>query len=203
VHYNIDVVDLSKAEKLHDMVYVFHNFFSDEQCELTMQKSKMGKEHESYKIPKVKTFVKLLKDGVSMEQEKEILNASLKPGPDVLYSDLCITNVQKGAAWGPHEDSMKGRDFNKEGRLFYAGVLYLNDFEGGEIVYPDIKIKYKGKKGDLIIHDCNIWHFVNTVKTEDRYAMTFYIWKKHDDIYEMFLQENGTQEEWDWEALDD
>jgi hypothetical protein len=200
--YKIDIIDLSKAEKLHDMVYVFHNFFSDEQCEITMNKSKNSNKHDSYKIPKVDTFVKILTEGVPMHDEKIILNETLKPGQDVLYSDLCITNVQYNKCWGPHEDSMKGRDFNKEGRLFYAGVLYLNEFEGGEIVYPDIDIKYKGKKGDLVIHDCNVWHFVNRVQTQDRYAMTFYIWKKHDDIYKMFVKENGEQEDWNWSDHD-
>jgi hypothetical protein len=202
VDYKINIVDLSKAEKLHDMVYVFHNVFSDEQCEDTMAKSKYSDQHNSYKIPKVNTFVKILTEAVNMEDEKVILNEILKPGPDVLYSDLCITNVQKTKCWGPHEDSMKSRDFNKDGRLFYAGVLYLNDFEGGEIVYPDIDVKYKGKKGDLIIHDANVWHFVNRVQTADRYAMTFYVWKKHDDIYKLFVKENGDQDVWDWKFDD-
>jgi hypothetical protein len=202
MNYAIDIVDLSKAEKIHDMVYVFHNAFSDEQCGITMDKSKSSSQHNSYVIPKVDTFVKILAEGKPMEDEKELLNNLLKPGPGVKYSDLCITNVQYNKCWGPHEDSMKGRDFNAEGRLFYAGVLYLNDFEGGDLVYPDIGVKYKGKKGDLVLHDANIWHFVNRVQSEDRYAMTFYIWKNHDDIYAEFIKENGDQNTWDWEAND-
>jgi hypothetical protein len=201
--YKINIVDLSKAEKLHDMVYVFHDVFSEEQCLTTMNKSRNSESHDSYRVPKVNTFVKILTEGIEMNNERDILNNLLKPGPDVLYSDLCITNVQQESSWGPHEDSMKSRDFNSEGRLFYAGVLYLNDFDGGEIVYPDIDVKYKGKKGDLIIHDCNVWHFVNRVNTPDRYAMTFYIWKKHDDIYELFLKENGDQSQWHRSIIND
>lgn len=196
MNYAIDIVDFSKAEKIHDGVYVFHNVFDDDQCLKTMSKSASSDKHDTYEIKKLNMEVQILTEGVNMETEKQILNNLLKPGKDVLYSDLCITHVQYNKCWGPHEDSMKSRDFNKEGRLFYAGVLYLNDFDGGDIIYPDIDIKYKGKKGDLIIHDCNLWHFVNRVHTKDRYAMTFYIWKKHDDIYERFLAENGQQEEW-------
>lgn len=200
--YKIDIVDLSKAEKIHDMVYVFHNAFSDDQCTITMDKSRLADKHNAYKIKKVDTFVKILAEGKPMEDEKLILNNLLNPGPGVQYSDLCITNVQYNKCWGPHEDSMKGRDFNNEGRLFYAGVLYLNDFEGGELVYPDIGVKYKGKKGDLVIHDANVWHFVNRVKSVDRYAMTFYIWKNHADIYKLFLEENGDQQQWEWTEND-
>jgi hypothetical protein len=190
------IINFDKAEKIHDKVYVYHNAFTDDFCDVIRNRATSSDKYDGYEIQRVDTEVKILQDrSIGFEDAKEVLTNLLNPGDGVMFSDLCITHVQQGRCWGPHEDSMKGRGFNDEGRLFFAGVLYLNDFDGGDIDYPDIDVNYKGKKGDLIIHDANEWHFVNRVKTADRYAMTFYIWKNHDDIYNKFVAKNGKMPE--------
>ena len=45
------------------------------------------------------------------------------------------------------ESSVPENAFN-----IWGSVLYLNEFEGGEIYYPRLNIQYKPKPGDLIIH---------------------------------------------------
>ncbi len=36
--------------------------------------------------------------------------------------------------------------------LQYAITIYLNDFEGGEVYYPNLGLSYKPEKGDILLH---------------------------------------------------
>lgn len=59
----------------------------------------------------------------------------------------------------------------------YGAVIYLNDdYEGGEIVYPDLDLVIKPKSKSLVIHPGNIAHLVNDVKPgKTRYMLTTFI----------------------------
>lgn len=54
-------------------------------------------------------------------------------------------------------------------------ITYLNDFNGGEIFYPELDIEYKPEPGDLIIHPASMRykHGTKTVlEGPDRYIIT-------------------------------
>jgi hypothetical protein len=59
----------------------------------------------------------------------------------------------------------------------YGCVIYLNDdYEGGEIVYPDLDIEIKPKANSLVLHPGNVDHLVNPVKPgKTRYMLTTFI----------------------------
>jgi hypothetical protein len=59
----------------------------------------------------------------------------------------------------------------------YGAVLYLNDdYEGGEIVYPDLNLSIKPKSKSLVIHPGNVDHLVNDIKPgKTRYMLTTFI----------------------------
>lgn len=62
--------------------------------------------------------------------------------------------------------------------LQYAIILYLNDFEGGEVYYPNLGLQYKPEKGDALWHPGNkkYTHGVMPVKgNSPRYITTTYI----------------------------
>ncbi len=55
-------------------------------------------------------------------------------------------------------------------------VIYINDnYDGGEIHYPEIDIKYHPKSGDMVIHNANIDHGVTEVTNGTRYMMTCFV----------------------------
>ena len=62
-------------------------------------------------------------------------------------------------------------DFGKVGDYpLYTFVSYLNDdYEGGEIEFPDLDIKIKPKKGMAAIFDGTLAHKVNEVTSGTRY----------------------------------
>jgi hypothetical protein len=58
----------------------------------------------------------------------------------------------------------------------YGLVLYYNDdYEGGEIEYPEINIVHKPSTGSLLIHEGKHLHQVNEVFKKTRYMSTFFI----------------------------
>jgi hypothetical protein len=60
----------------------------------------------------------------------------------------------------------------------YGIVVYFNEFEGGEIYYPNQDIEYKPNPGDLIIHSAeeHCLHGVRPVKSDIRYSMSGHIY---------------------------
>lgn len=62
----------------------------------------------------------------------------------------------------------------------YSAIFYLNDsYSGGEIEFPDHKLKLKPKPGTLIFFkgDMNFPHFVNEVITGNRYNLVLFLWR--------------------------
>jgi hypothetical protein len=54
----------------------------------------------------------------------------------------------------------------------YGYVIYLNDnYDGGEIFYPEFNFAYKPKPGDLIVHDVNIPHGVKKILAGKRVSI--------------------------------
>jgi hypothetical protein len=69
-------------------------------------------------------------------------------------------------------------DQGGDSKVKYGAVLYLNDdYEGGEIYYPNVNIKIKPQCGDLVIHptDLKYSHGVKTVKNGIRYCTTTFL----------------------------
>lgn len=102
-----------------------------------------------------------------------------------LGSSLSATRMKKG--WvGPHHtdnfdflDVIKANESLKEGEDFdlvensVAGlIMYLNNFEGGEIYYSNQDVTYYPKAGDLVIHSSqeHCKHQVQEVKSDIRYS---------------------------------
>lgn len=60
----------------------------------------------------------------------------------------------------------------------YSAVMYLNDnFDGGELVFPNINYTYKPKAGDIVFFpsdDDNYEHMVNVLKNGKRYVVGFW-----------------------------
>jgi hypothetical protein len=102
-----------------------------------------------------------------------------------LGGSLAATRMKRG--WvGPHHtdnfdflDVVKASQSLKEGEDFdtaensIAGlIIYLNDFEGGELYYSNQDVTYYPKAGDLVIHSSqdHCKHQVQEVKSEVRYS---------------------------------
>jgi Rps23 Pro-64 3,4-dihydroxylase Tpa1-like proline 4-hydroxylase len=54
----------------------------------------------------------------------------------------------------------------------YTVLFYLNDnYEGGELVVPDMNLTIKPVKGTVIVMDQEIYHYVNSITTGEKYIL--------------------------------
>lgn len=58
-----------------------------------------------------------------------------------------------------------------ESPIFWGSVFYINDnYEGGEIYYPEYEYQYKPKPGSMVLHEGNTKHGVKKVTSGERYC---------------------------------
>lgn len=79
---------------------------------------------------------------------------------------------------GFHRDNEdENMENNRNAENKYGILMYLNnDFDGGEICYPEFGIEYKPKPGALLIHYAGNLHGVNPISNGVRYSMTSFAW---------------------------
>lgn len=81
---------------------------------------------------------------------------------------ITISKLLPGPGMDPHVDNI-----NKNSNHFIC-MFYLNDdFDGGEIYFPDIELKYKPKSGDVLLYKASIRHQVLPVTKGVRYSIGY------------------------------
>ena len=71
------------------------------------------------------------------------------------------------------------RDNDPEGALIYATILYINDdFEGGDIFFPECGVSLQPEKGSLCIFSgiTKMPHGVREVTQGTRYSIPIFVW---------------------------
>jgi hypothetical protein len=88
-----------------------------------------------------------------------------------------INSVHSINRFKPGDDMGKHADEVGHKEIKFGIVIYINDdFNGGEICYPELNIIHKPKARSLIIHPGNAIHYVNKVLDGPvRYAMTTFV----------------------------
>ena len=71
------------------------------------------------------------------------------------FIDIGIHRYFKGDYIGAHRDN---HEYSLDTVRFGICIYYNDDYEGGELFYPELDITYKPKAGDLVIHGGNILH---------------------------------------------
>lgn len=86
-----------------------------------------------------------------------------------IYRITAIQRFTQGAYMAEHSD-------NKSGVTDFGCVVYLNDnFEGGELIYPNLNKSLKPTAGNLVIHDSDEPHMVKTITKGVRYMLTTFV----------------------------
>jgi predicted 2-oxoglutarate/Fe(II)-dependent dioxygenase YbiX len=95
---------------------------------------------------------------------------------DNAHSHTPINNVRRlteNEYMNIHSDG--GNPKNPQ-RIVFGIAIYLNDdFEGGELYYPDLDISIKPKVGSMVVHESHFLHEVLTVRSGNRYSITTFI----------------------------
>lgn len=85
-----------------------------------------------------------------------------------------IARYTKDDSLGLHRDYWK---YEEDYHIRYGLVIYYNDdYEGGEIEYPELNLVHKPKARSMIIHGGNILHGTLPVKSNNfRYVSTMFV----------------------------
>ena len=173
--------DKTNFEKLGEDIYVYHNFATDNECDRIIHYSNLIEEdlwHDNFSCYTSDISITTISE--IKKRLSYLLNDNI-----FLNENNGLIRMQKGQSWGLHSDNhdflqlREKASLYKEGDVFhfeknnlYGLIIYFNDFEGGEVYYPNQNIEYKPKKGDLLIHSAeeHCLHGVKEVKSKVRYS---------------------------------
>lgn len=84
-----------------------------------------------------------------------------------------ILRALPGQSMGPHRDDVEPEDKIN----MYGVVIYINDdYEGGEIYYPEVGMAHKPKAKSMVVHRASTVHGVNPVVGDNvRYIITSFV----------------------------
>jgi hypothetical protein len=153
--------DTSNFTEINGKIWVYKNFLSEEECKNEIKKIKNGK------------INKITHNGV---QEIEFDYNFIKNKIVALLDDGVFCGGVAGydtpinTFWLPHTDLDVPMDkpYNKQ----WGIVGYLNEFEGGELLFPGYGIIVKPEPGDLIVHHASNYHSVALTKSNQRITYT-------------------------------
>jgi hypothetical protein len=170
-------------KKIGEDIYVYHNFISDDLCNLICNDIELIKD-EDWDIFYSQRYVSKVGGSKHLKSLRDKVASILDDGLHV-GEGLSVQKVYKDGYFHPHTDDADFREIIYAAKSYVAGqefdlvrsnafgfIVYLNNFDGGEIEYPNQAIKYKPLKGDLLIHGAhnNCLHQVNKVLSDVRYT---------------------------------
>lgn len=100
----------------------------------------------------------------------EIYSNTLRIEPIEYPSTFTIRKYDTGYEMGPHSDTYTGsKDFG------ISAVVYLNDnYEGGELSFPEYNVKLKPEAGSIVMFPSNTVHEALAVTKGEKYFAPFF-----------------------------
>jgi hypothetical protein len=162
-----------------DLIKVYPNFISSELAEIICDYSRKTDssffKYQDIDYFKIQTFSEIanndvkiigLLQNIAKKTYNQILEDYEGPFEDFLERKTHISKFDPDAEMPSHFDATRPNDI--------ATLIYLNDnYEGGEIYFPDHDIKIKLKTGDMIAFPDNpsFMHGVKKIVGSNRYAL--------------------------------
>lgn len=172
-------INVNEFKQISDGIWVYKNFVSDKECDLITESASKVPEHMWFERDWYKSTKKQINELIPIHKKiNSILQKDFNIG-----ENFSVVKFIKGQTWYVHKDNFDSlhileSNLNiKEGDSVYPAeytthgvILYFNDHEGAEIYYPEIGIRYKPEKGDMLVHRSDIAHEVLTLKSDIRYS---------------------------------
>ena len=110
-------------------------------------------------------FGKYLKSSIDAAILAYINGSNKIPSEYIIRTEYQMSDWKLRKTLAPHIDSIKYAHADTQSpRSIINALLYLTDqYEGGEIVFPEINIAIKPKAGSMVVFDSDLQHGVNAV----------------------------------------
>jgi hypothetical protein len=226
---DLNNIIFSKFEKLCDEVYIYRNFLSKEECDEIIKNAKEDDNpiYFENKDPEAKTLIAGGRYRCSLinkyrERFSDLLNYD-EDGvvtKDIFYSsapwDNAVLRVENGGD-PVHTDlynyineavdnsKIKKTEIYSENLIlpFATSIIYFSeDFDGGQIYYPEYSVEHKPSSGDMIVHNSQVIHGVRPISNGERwnfqnsFSANMYLSKESLDRYDM-SQSDWWQDDFD------
>lgn len=147
---------------------IIRNFLTQEDCQSLVQEAKTS---ANWKPQSKDTGIFILSSSnhkIMIDVYKRVSELFDK----TLHTQMIrmIHKTDKDSFWEDHSDNLG------DPTIQYGVVIYLNDdFEGGQLFYPESKTNIKPESGMLIFHKGDKIHGVSKVESGTRYTLTSFI----------------------------
>lgn len=108
-----------------------------------------------------------------LQDKCEDLVEEFLPGLDFYMDYYSVVKYETGGYFGTHEDS----HWQPNGATrTHTVIIYLSDFEGGELRFPKLGVEIQPKKGDLVIFPAtkDYLHSAGVVTRGTKYSLTLW-----------------------------
>lgn len=172
------------SKEIATNVYLYKNFLSQEENSTMLDLILSEKEESWYSVGHGENAIFILRTETVDPLRDKI--ASICPeGLDPVFN-LNVNRLSSGVTYGEHVDInnsghileaakkyIEGEDFIIGNYPRFGLVYYFNDqYDQGEIYYPELGLTHKPSPGDLVIHAADILHGTNPPIDGIRYSYT-------------------------------
>lgn len=177
--------DKTNFEEIGKEIYVYKNFLTKEYCdELSNSISQIKEDQWDLVGDSGRYFSKPGTVNFEPIYEKIISEIKLEDGFKINHGSRALRMI-KNSYMSPHADNIEYDSVIKQAKEYVDGepyelrentnygiVIYINEFEGGELEYVNQGITYKPNVGDFVIHSAkeHCTHGVKTVLSDVRYS---------------------------------
>jgi len=152
-------------------IYEIENFLTEDQQNIFLS---CAQEEDGWETTHIGNTVKKMSDEALLELEKvfENIKSFFIDFKHIIQTNNVRRLKNEEYMW-PHKDGGNPDDLET---IIFGIVIYLNDnFNGGELIYPELGLCITPKSRSMVIHDANIKHQVFPVFEESRYSITTFV----------------------------
>jgi len=160
-----------KLIKHAEGVYEIEKFLDEEQRIILLSEAK---EDLDWNTLHIGNTVKDMGDKLycKMESIYKNIEAFFINKESIVYS-RDLRRLRNSEFMWSHIDGGNPDDLRK---IVFGIAIYLNeDFEGGELIYPDLGLSVTPKAGSMVVHDASLKHQVFPVVKGSRYSITTFV----------------------------
>lgn len=171
------MIDFSNFEKINDQAYVWRQFLDADLSEACFEESlNFSQGPEGFeKVVRDRDKVELL--GCGHVDERVVLKVNDFFEGTIYETSMFLHWYTPDGIWfAVHRDD-EGTDSSPLKKT-WAGVIYLEDLDGGVLFYPTSNTYYYPKKGDMVIHSASLPHGATPVVGGNKRTITYVVYDK-------------------------